>query len=50
MNEEDGGAVSKFNLDAINKVINGFFISQKLPKIIQKLFYTGQQLKTINNN
>ena len=23
MNEEDGKAVSKFNLDAINKVING---------------------------
>ena len=47
---EDGRAVSKFNLDAINKVNNGFFISQKLPKINQKLFYIGQQLKTINNN
>ena len=30
---EDGEAVSKSDLDAINKVNNGFFISQKLPKI-----------------
>ena len=30
---EDGEAVSKLDLDAINKVNNGFFISQKLPKI-----------------
>ena len=36
--------------DGVSKICNGFFISQKLPKIIQKLFIRSQQLSTIKDN
>jgi len=36
--------------EGVSKIDIGFFISQKLPKIIQKNLYIRQQLKTIINN